>query len=110
MESLERVIGSSSDHFVRIFMTQFGFSQERAEQFVSLAGDDLIASYEFLAPHLDPGGLSAPENVRDLLSAIHASRIASSLGISPSEVWTGLRVFVPGVLQFADGRLPSGTA
>jgi hypothetical protein len=110
MESLEIVLGRRTNHFVRIFMSQFGFSEERAERFVSMAGSDLMESYKFLARDLDPRGLSCPANVRDLLSTIHASRIASSLGIPASEVWTGLRVFVPSVLQLADGRYPSEAA
>ena len=34
---------------------------------------------------------------------IRADRIASSLGVPPAEVWSGLRDFVPSVLQLADG-------
>jgi hypothetical protein len=37
METLETVLGRRAPHFVRIFVSQFGFSEERAEQFVSLA-------------------------------------------------------------------------
>ncbi|HUP53041.1 MAG TPA: hypothetical protein VM198_11225 [Longimicrobiales bacterium] len=104
METLETVLGSRAPHFVRIFVSQFGFSEERAERFVELAGSDLIECYRWQADRMDPRELSAPENVRSLLGAIHARRIADSLGIPPAEVWSGLRVFVPRVLQLADGR------
>ncbi len=106
METLETVIGRRSEHFVRIFVSQFGFTEERALRFVELAGSDLMESYRWQAQRLGRGRLSAPENVRDLLSAIHANGIASSLGMPSSEVWSGLRVFVPRVLQLAD-RYPS---
>lgn len=104
METLETVLGRRAPHFVRIFVSQFGFSEERAEQFVSMAGDDLIASYRWRADHMQASQLSAPENVRELMGTIRAKWIADSLGIPPSEVWSGLRVFVPRVLQLADGR------
>ena len=104
MELLESVIGRQSPHFVRIFVSQFGFSRERAERFVSLAGRDLLESYAWCADELDHATLSAPENVRGLLGAIGGNRIADSLGIPRAEAWSGLRVFVPRVLQLADGR------
>lgn len=104
MDRLETVIGRKSPHFVRIFVSQFGFSEERAEQFVSLAASDLIESYRWRAEDLDPRALSAPENVREILGAIRGNRIADSLGIPRAEAWSGLRVFVPRVLQLADGR------
>ena len=104
MENLETVLCSKSPHFVRIFVSQFGFSVERAEQFVSLAADDLMESYKWRAGDLDPGALSAPENVRELLGAIRGNLIADWLGMPHAEVWSGLRVFVPRVLQLADGR------
>lgn len=105
MEPLETVIGRRSSHFVRIFVSQFGFSVERAEAFVTLAGDDLLASYRWRSDELSPGELSAPQNVRELLGAIHGNRIADELGIPRAEAWTGLRVFVPRVLQLADGHV-----
>ena len=104
MERLETVIGGRARHFVRLFVSQFGFTEERAEQFVSLAGNDLIESYRWRAGDLGSGRLSDPENVRELLGAIRGNHIASSLGLPPSDVWSGLRVFVPRVLQIADGR------
>jgi hypothetical protein len=104
MEALETVLGRRSPHFVRIFVSQFGFSEERAERFVSLAASDLLESYRWRAEDLHPGSLSSPENVRELLSAIRGNRIADSLGMPPAEIWSGLRVFVPRVLQLADGR------
>ncbi|HUF76616.1 MAG TPA: hypothetical protein VMM35_10075 [Longimicrobiales bacterium] len=104
METIETVIGRRTPHFVRIFVSQFGFSEERAEQFVSLAGDDLIESYRWRASDMGHRRLSDPESVRELLGAIRGDHIASSLGLPPSEVWSGLRVFVPRVLQLADGR------
>jgi hypothetical protein len=104
MEALETVLGRKSPHFVRIFVSQFGFSEERAERFVTLAASDLLESYRWRAGDLDPGSLSAPETVRELLGAIRGNLIADSLGIPPADVWSGLRVFVPRVLQLADGR------
>ena len=110
METLETVIGRRSEHFVRIFVSQFGFSEDRAELFVRLAGNDLIESYKWQSSRLADEALSDPANVRDLMSTIHANGIASSLGISTSEVWSGLRVFVPRVLQLADGRFAEAPA
>jgi len=88
---------------VRIFVSQFGFSVEHAEAFVSLASNDLLESYRWRAHDLDPQALSAPENVRELLGSISGNRIADSLGMPRTDVWNGLRVFVPRVLQLADG-------
>lgn len=103
MELLESVIGRKSPHFVRLFVSQFGFTVERAEQFVSLAGNDLLESYRWRAEDLDPDSLSKPENVRELLAVIGGNRIADRLGLPRDDVWSGLRVFVPRVLQLADG-------
>lgn len=104
MDRLETVLGSRAPHFVRILVSQFGFSEEEAHEFVSLASADLIQSYRWRAHDIDAGALSAPENVRELLGTIRGDRIAHSLGLPASEVWSGLRVFVPRVLQLADGR------
>jgi hypothetical protein len=57
-----------------------------------------------LRDQVDSSELSAPDNVRELLGTIRANWIADSLGMPPHEVWSGLRVFVPRVLQLADGR------
>ena len=103
MDRLESVLGRRAP-LVRILVGQFGFSEEDAEEFVSLAGEDLMESYRLRARDMATSELSAPENVRELLGAIRGDRIADSLGIPASEVWSGLRVFVPRVLQLADGR------
>jgi hypothetical protein len=104
METLETVIDDRARDFVRLLVSQFGFTEERAEKFVILAGSDLMESYRWRADDIGPGQLSDPENVRELLGAIRGNHIASSLGLPPSDVWSGLRVFVPRVLQLADGR------
>jgi hypothetical protein len=106
MERLETVLCSRTQHFVRIFVTQFGFSVDRAKRFVDLAGDDLIECYRWQGQNLLPGEYSHPENVRNIMSVLHARGIADSLGMAPAEVWSGLRVFVPRVLQLADDRHP----
>jgi hypothetical protein len=104
VETLETVLERRAHHFVRIFVSQFGFTEERAQRFVNLAGSDLIECCRWHERNMGPGGFSAPANVRNLLAVIHARRIADSLGIPSAEVWSGLRVFVPRVLQLADGR------
>jgi len=103
METLEIVLVRRAPDLVRVLVSRTGFSRERAERFVILAGTDLLESYRWQADTLDQQSLSAPGNVRDLLSMIRADRIASSLGVPPAEVWSGLRDFVPSVLQLADG-------
>jgi hypothetical protein len=80
-------------------------SGELAERFVSLAGPDLLESIEWQMSELDSRRLSAPSTVRDVLSAMGADRIASSLGLPRSDVWMGLRAFVPRALQLAERGL-----
>jgi hypothetical protein len=103
METLEIVLVRSARDLVHVVERRTGFSRESAERFVILAGTDLIESFKWQADALDPNDLSAPNNVRDLLSGIGGNRIASTLGMPPSEVWSGLREFVPSVLRLADG-------
>jgi len=103
MDRLETVLGRRGPHFVRILVSQFGFSEAHAERLVSLAGTDLIESYRSRATEIH-SALSAPESVRELLGTMRGNQIAESLGIPASEVWCGLRVFVPSVLELADGR------
>ena len=104
METIETVIGGRAQQFVRLFVSQFGFSVEHAEAFVTLAGNDLLESYRWRADHLAAAELSAPENVREILGVIGGNQIADTLGIPRTAAWSGLRVFVPRVLQLADGH------
>jgi len=103
MDNLESVLARRATDLVHVVVSRAGFSRERAERFVMLAGTDLLESYRWQADVLDRDHLSAPENVRALLSVSAARHIASTLGVAPAEVWTGLREFVPSVLRLADG-------
>lgn len=102
MHRLESVLGGRAPHLARILVSELGFSEERAEELVMLAGVDLMESYRWRARDMAGRNLSAPENVRELLGAIRGDRIANSLGLPASEVWSGLRAIVPRVLQLAD--------
>jgi len=103
MDRLETVLGRRATHLAQILVSQLGFSEERAEELVMLAGMDLVESYRWRAQSIAAGQLSAPENVRELLGAIRGDHIADSLGMPASEVWSGLRAIVPRVLELADG-------
>lgn len=102
MEDLQRILGQESGHLVTVLMGQPGFSPDRAEHFVAVAGRDLIASYEWQAEELDPDDLSSRTNVSILLAGIHANEIAAVLSLSRADVWRGLRAFVPTVLALAN--------
>jgi hypothetical protein len=102
MEMLHDVLGRGAHDLAHLVADRTGLTEERAEQFVALAGSDLIDSIEWHADELEGLALSEPSNVRNLLGTIHAKRIASSLEIAPADVWAGLRAFVPQFLQLAD--------
>ena len=103
MRRLETVLGSRAPDLVEV-LCGGGLSPERAQRFVALAGDDLLGSFEWQCREGAPGPLAEPSTARDVLSTMGANRLAVSLGLSRSEVWDGLRAFVPQVLGLADGE------
>lgn len=106
MESLQSVLGQGTHDFVHHLVDLPGLSQERAERFVELAGSDLIECIEWQLPNLRGRKLSAPGTVRDVLSVIHARRLASALEMPQADVWAALRAFVPRFLQMAELARP----
>lgn len=79
-----------------------GIQEAAARRFVQVAGAELVESFRWQRAALDVDHLSDAKNARDLLSAVGAGRIAADVGISRTEVWKGLRAFVPSVLQWAE--------
>ena len=102
MQRLETVLGSRKTDLVHVLVRSGGLTRERAERFVALAGHDLIESFEWQRREHALHGLAGPTTARDVLSTMGANRIASSLGLSRSEVWDSLRAFVPRVLCLAE--------
>jgi polyhydroxyalkanoate synthesis regulator phasin len=102
MQRLETVLGERKPDLVQVLVRRGGLTPERAERFVALAGDDLIESFEWQHRELESRPLAEPSTARDVLSAMAANRIASSLGLSRSQVWEGLRALVPSVLCLAE--------
>jgi hypothetical protein len=102
MRRLETVLGDRRTDLVQVLVRCDGLTRTHAERFVALAGDELLESYAWHCGGHAPRHLAEPAMVRDVLSTMGANRIASSLGISRSEVWDSLRAFVPRVLCLAD--------
>jgi hypothetical protein len=102
MNTLEIVLSERTRDFVDVLVRTSGFRPDRAEHFVREAGTDLIESVRWHWGDSKPETWSAPGNVRDVLSVIHADRIASRLDMPRQRVWVGLRAFVPRALQMAD--------
>jgi len=102
MRRLETVLGTRKYDLVHLLVRSSGLTRERAERFVTLAGNDLIESFEWQLREHMPRELAEPSTARDVLSTMSANRIASSLGLSRSEVWERLRAFVPLVLCLAE--------
>ena len=91
MQTLETVLGLRRRELVQALEGRAGMSGELAERFVSLAGPDLLESIEWQVSELDSRRLSAPATVRDVLSAMGADRIASSLGSpAPTSGWVSV--------------------
>jgi len=110
MDTLESVLAQKSEYIVRELSRRPALAGGRAERFAAEAGSDLIASFRWQAADLDAENLSARVNVRRLLAAMRANGIANRLGMPPADVWDGLRIFVPLVLQMAErrtGRVPA---
>jgi hypothetical protein len=105
MERLQRVLAQRSGELAMAVERQAGVQRSAATRFVSVAGEELLDAYLWQEPDLDRR-LSHPRNVRDLLGAIYAHRVADELGISLHEAWSALRAFVPYVLGLAEGQRP----
>lgn len=108
MERLQHVLGRRAGDLVTLLVDRRGFSDDEAARFVAVAGADLIESYHWQGEDIEPGDLTSTPNVQKLLGGIHANSIATNLGVPPSEVWETLRVFVPRVLEWTNGRADSG--
>lgn len=102
MEALQRVLRQSTGDLAGSLVGQVGIQESVAVRFVDVAGADLIGSYAWQESNLDLDHLSAPANVRDLMSALNAGRIAKYVGLPVTEVWKGLRAFVPHVVQLTE--------
>ncbi len=104
MERLQHVLKHRSEDLVHVLVRRGGYEPRTARRFVAVAGPDLLESWQWQVSQLDLENLPTWSNVQLLLGAIHATVIASELGIPRSEVWNGLRTFVPQVLLMADRR------
>jgi len=102
MERLASVLGQKSAYLARVIEVHVGIEHSVAMRFVQIAGADLIESYSWQRSELDLRDLSDPCNARDILSGAYAGHIAHELGISRSQVWAALRLFVPRVLLLAN--------
>jgi hypothetical protein len=102
MEALRQVIEENSRDLAGAVRAGAGVHASVALRFVSVAGADLIGSYDWLEADLDLEQLSAPRNVRALMGALNAQHIARELGMPVSIVWEGLRAFVPSVVRLVD--------
>jgi hypothetical protein len=102
MDALQRVLASRTGDLARVLEQQMGIQEAVARRFVQVAGAELIESFQWQRAALDVDHLSDAKNARDLLSAVGAGRIASDVGIPRTEVWKGLRAFVPSVLELAE--------
>ena len=102
MERLQSVLGQKSAYLARVIEVHAGIESSVARRFVQIAGADLIESYSWQKSELDLRDFADPCNARDILSGAYAGHIAHELGISRSQVWAALRLFVPRVLQLAN--------
>ncbi|MDH3206277.1 MAG: hypothetical protein OEO79_06675 [Gemmatimonadota bacterium] len=102
MKSLETVLGEKKLELVHTLVRDDTFGIDNAERFIALAGPELIKAIEWQLPDVATKSLVARSTIRDVLSAMNADRIASTLGIPSSEAWTGLRTLVPHVLHLAE--------
>jgi hypothetical protein len=100
MTAMGFVLGRRHPELVDTLVRQAAFSPEQADRFAALARSELVESIEW--QRLRPTDLTKPSAVRDVLSTMHSGRIASALGMPRSEVWAGLRAFVPRALELAD--------
>lgn len=101
---MQRVLASRTGDLARVLEHQMGIPETAARHFVQVAGEELLESFRWQRAALDVDRLSDARNARDLLSAVGAGRIASDVGIPRTEVWKGLRAFVPSVLQLAEAQ------
>jgi hypothetical protein len=104
MDALQRVLASRTGDLARVLEHQVGIQEAVAQRFVQAAGAELLESFRWQRAWLDVDHLSDAKNARDLLSAVGAGRIAADVGIPRTEVWKGLRAFVPSVLELAEGQ------
>lgn len=109
MERLQLVLEFRVRDLVNVLVRRAGLDPETAERFVSAAGADLLESWRWQSSEIDVAHLPTWSNVQRLLGGIHANAIAFDLGMPPSDVWTGLRTFVPQVLLMANGPSRSAT-
>jgi hypothetical protein len=101
MERLHGVLAERTDDLAGMLTGLRGYDRQVAKRFVTVAGADLIHSFVWQSSELDTGDLAALSNVTRLLGGMHAGRIARALGIPVTDVWSGLRAFVPEVLSLA---------
>ena len=104
MEALQRVLASRMGYLARVLERRVGIQEAAARRFVQVAGAELIESFRWQRAALNADHLSDAKNARDLLSGVGAGRIATDVGIPRTEVWKGLRAFVPSVLQLAEAH------
>ena len=104
MDVLQSVLGQRTGDIASVLESQAGIRGTVARRFVLVAGAELLDSYNWQKVDLDPEDLSEPRNVRDLLSAISAHRIASAVELPVTDVWQGLRTFVPCCMQLAESH------
>lgn len=109
MERLQLILEYRVRDLVNVLVRRAGLDPETAERFVSAAGADLLESWRWQSSEIDVTHLPTWSNVQRLLGGIHANAIAFDLGMPPSEVWTGLRTFVPQLLLMADRPSRSST-
>ena len=102
MKPLETVLGEQRLELVHTLVSGSAFGIDNAERFVALAGPELIKALEWQLPRVEARSLTTRSTIRDVLSAMNAHRIASTLGIPSSKAWTGLRTLVPHVLHLVD--------
>jgi len=102
MQALEAVLDERTADLVEVLVRRGGLSEERAQRFVELAGPDLIESWVWHSHEPAARHLAEPATARDVLSTMGANRIARTLDLSTSQVWEGLRAFVPRVLCLAE--------
>lgn len=111
MDLLRSVLQERAADLASELTAKAGFTAEEAKRFVPEAGTDLIESWRWQADELDTKDVAADANVRKLLRGIGAKRIASRVGLTAEATWSGLRAFVPKVMQLAHeglGRSGSG--
>lgn len=102
MERLQLILEYRARDLVNVLVRRADLDPATAERFVSAAGADLVESWRWQSSDIDTTHLPTWGNVQRLLGGMHATSIASKLGMAPSDVWNTLRTFVPQALLMAD--------